>query len=771
MAQSSSPFQSVKQNKWLRGLNAAASIFAQPEGILKAVSNLIFTRRGAVRTCDGSLILSSFEGEGPAASQGLILALSPFQPQPDLNGTATPYYVMLQQLSGITSLALATPIVSTITISGTQGALSSGTYRYKVTAYDYNGQTTYDAEVVATATSANGTATITMANQVLNAYKWGVYRTAANGAANSEGLVEQLLIVSQPSVFEDSLPDSAIDFSVTPPATNTTQPLAVIEVNGAAYSAPDIVAVLPATATQPSPCSSSLGSYGGSWTGGNVYLNPSGGIVGVSCQIPQAVPFTNSVILAMGNGVPPQEFNGTAVSALSNTFSASWPIWSSSTVYALGTEIQASTGGTYYIFTATQGGESGASQPAWNATQGEQNADGTVIWENSGNASIIAPRGAAHAIVYAGSLWLWNTYPQNTSDGLDGPSCLKMSNANNPNSWNPVNTAFVNENDGTQGMGLATFTVAEAGIAPEGTLVLFKDFSTYQVTGVFGASDFSIQQAQTDMGCVAPRTILFIPGFGIARMTHMGIAVYDGVRDRLISEEIRPYLFPDPEADVSITPVDWSYIHLSKSWQTANPPMYCVLAPLIGQAGAMTRMFCYDLVLKVWTIIDFPSPLSFFAGVQSRIEGTIPITMICGTNDGTIRRIFAGDATWDGTDVSWSFKTPEVFIDAGATRLMVRRVKVRGMALDSPFFSIALDQQGYSNSAIIPVYWAKTSAGFGPYAFEAIAAGSGMTQLAMNVAGIFVGAKRIQVEAVEWEILPKPSVMGVPTLAVAGSEA
>jgi hypothetical protein len=53
--------------------------------------------------------------------------------------------------------------------------------------------------------------------------------------------------------------------------------------------------------------------------------------------------------------------------------------------------------------------------------------------------------------------------------------------------------------------------------------------------------------------------------------------MFDGVRDRLISEEIRPYIFggqPD------ITPADWNYIWFSKGAMTTNPPMYCCSIPL-----------------------------------------------------------------------------------------------------------------------------------------------------------------------------------------------
>jgi len=74
-----------------------------------------------------------------------------------------------------------------------------------------------------------------------------------------------------------------------------------------------------------------------------------------------------------------------------------------------------------------------------------------------------------------------------------------MSDANAPNSWPNANQTFISKDDGQQGTGLATFTIAETGISPTQTLVCFKNFSTYQVTGVFGATSFGVQKVKSDM--------------------------------------------------------------------------------------------------------------------------------------------------------------------------------------------------------------------------------------------------------------------------------
>jgi hypothetical protein len=158
-------------------------------------------------------------------------------------------------------------------------------------------------------------------------------------------------------------------------------------------------------------------------------------------------------------------------------------------------------------------GSTGGAEPTWPTTTDKTISNGSTIWKEAGSDTATnPPAGAAHAIAHAGSLWVFNTSPTNTSDGLDGPSALRMSDVNNPKSWNPLNAAFVGKDDGSQGMGIAAFTIAEAGIPPTGTLVCFKEFSTYQVNGVFGSTSFSIQQVQSDMGCIAPRSIQFLPG-------------------------------------------------------------------------------------------------------------------------------------------------------------------------------------------------------------------------------------------------------------------
>jgi hypothetical protein len=240
---------------------------------------------------------------------------------------------------------------------------------------------------------------------------------------------------------------------------------------------------------------------------------------------------------------------------------------------------------------------------------------------------------------------VWNTAAFNTSNGLDGPCSLRMSNINNPLSWNPVNQAFLDKDDGQEGMGLAKFTVTALGIPPEGSLIAFKNYEPYQLIGVFGAANFAIQPVSTDLGCISPRTLNFVPGFGVMRNTHLGIAVFNGVKDEVMSEQIRPYLFPtDDQIFADITSIDSNWIGVAWAAQTANPPMYCVAVPVGITNGQLTRIFCFDLVMKAWTIVDLPFPISTMS--QFKGEATNPITVFGAFSDATITRWQAGDEEW-----------------------------------------------------------------------------------------------------------------------------
>ncbi len=496
-------------------------------------------------------------------------------------------------------------------------------------------------------------------------------------------------------------------------------------------------------------------------------FSPYGGIPGLACVIPMEVQFASKEILILGNGYAPQQcdpslLGAATLTALANTFTAAYPTWQPSVDWITGAQLSALYGSVNYLFTATQGGVSGSGSTPFTGTppaQGSAVADGSVIWTSQGPiASSVAPRGAAHAVAYAGSLWLANTSPQTTSDGIDGPTCIKMSDSNNPNSWNPLNTAFIGRDDGTQITGLQPFTIAALGISPTGSLCVFKEFQTYQVIGVFGSTSFDIQPAQTNLGCIVARSIQFLPGFGVVRYTHLGFAVFDGINDRLISEDIRPYLFGGVDSEADLVPVDPSYVYLSKSAQTISPPMYLCAMPLAGQSGALTRLFAYDLVMKSWAILDLPWAISSL-NAMSTGEG-YPL-VLAGKIDGAVQRLQSGDLNWDqgATDqstVQWSFRSPDVFGEGSSQKLFYEMATIRGYGSSAMVASIVanlwLDGQLLGAQAIDVVPQG------GSNLFEArVKMFHSGYRAHIDFSGNNGGAAGV-IDAIDWAIVPKSSL-------------
>jgi hypothetical protein len=187
------------------------------------------------------------------------------------------------------------------------------------------------------------------------------------------------------------------------------------------------------------------------------------------------------------------------------------------------------------------------------------------------------------------------------------------------------------------------------------------------------------------MGCFSPRSIWFVPGYGVARYAHLGVALFDGVQDTVVSEEMRPYLFPTNDYDVSdITVADANWIPAAQGCLTANPPMYVLAIPIGNSGGALTRILNYDLVLKCWGgPVDLPFSISSMT--QVRPVTSNPITIFGGLVDGTLQRWQAGDVEWytgapnSITPVVWSFQSPEAYSTPMDQKLHWRRLAIRGV--------------------------------------------------------------------------------------------
>ncbi len=447
--------------------------------------------------------------------------------------------------------------------------------------------------------------------------------------------------------------------------------------------------------------------------GGNVVIaGLSGGLANYNgtfptIQIVSAVTFKVRNLAAIGLGAGTVGTVTTTSLPVISTFTQGFPIWATGVTYLTG-DIITPTAPNGHYYKCVQGGISAAGQPTFPTITGAQVQESTpskIIWQEAGLTSSTSPPppGFGHIRVFAGSLWAWNTSPTNTSNGLDGPTCLRMSDSNNPNSWNPVNQAFLDKDDGTEGYGLQAFTIAGFGIPPEGSLVAFKQFAGYQIVGVFGSPSFLIQRIKSSLGCTAPRTIQFATGFGLIRFTHLGYAVFDGINDRIVDEDIHPYIFPSQIQDnQDITTVDYTWVSVSWATQTAYPAMYVAAVPIGNSNGMLTRMFCYDLVLKAWSIIDLPFAISTIFQAFSNVA--VPVTVLGTFDDGCLHRWQAGDGTWDNSIdtpgpslVDWSVQTPAAFSKGsfGATQFFHQMVTRGRLSTPTATFSlITLSMQG-----------------------------------------------------------------------------
>jgi hypothetical protein len=276
--------------------------------------------------------------------------------------------------------------------------------------------------------------------------------------------------------------------------------------------------------------------------------------------------------------------------------------------------------------------------------------DGVTMTRLSGTD---IPPGAQWMVVHKNALWVWNTAP--VSSTYDGPSSLRQSDVENPNSWPTSNQLFLSQDDGSVGTGLAVFTVSEVGITPMDILVAFKNFATYQVAGAFGGGNApTFDRVKTNMGCVAGRSIEFVTGNGfqgLLRLTHRGFALFSGTGDILISEKIRPYIFRRWD----IAGLTWSMIHRSMAAQVHNPPLYLCACP-VEPLGSLTRMFVFDLHRRAWTICEFPVP---FTTIETLIDEEGQPQPFAGEyGGGRVQRIFGGDRNDDGVPQPWSVRMP-----------------------------------------------------------------------------------------------------------------
>lgn len=282
---------------------------------------------------------------------------------------------------------------------------------------------------------------------------------------------------------------------------------------------------------------------------------------------------------------------------------------------------------------------------------------GTEVWLNIGQAAL-QPPGAAFVFQHLNFLFLWGVGSLYGPDGITGPDALWQSDFGKPMVFNPANTTFAGQGDGTSAQGGAVYSLSEAGIAATPQLVLFKDASTYSFLNEFPQA--SLVEVSGGLGCIAPGTIQFIGGYGVMRLSYAGVTLFDGQLEHVTeyTDAIRGYLYgglPD------VVPVDFSNIQNCVSTQSVNPPMYIFFAPLVGNSGYVTRGFGYDFGLKQWFVMDFPFAVSSAAFFPQAVVALAKQyqSLVGGATDGVVRRIFAADPDWDGTPVTWKVQLPD----------------------------------------------------------------------------------------------------------------
>jgi hypothetical protein len=802
--------RTISQRDYSKGLVAVTQELAQPRGTVQRISNMLFTRRGGLKTCDGGVLIAEAHGVDWTRGNGGFLATAIAQlvtPPPDAGPNAA--LTVAQSgasfvWSGIDNIKVQDNAFATVFLSGDPGNIYSNTLL--ITNFDFDvpaTSTILGVQVEVRRRKQTGTSSVYGRHQLLgitggapkddlygvdfwpdiftgkilggsgdawngtitpaqvNDPAFGVSIKALATGLPGTGATADIEYVTIRVYFLE--PTGAIAPEVVLPRRyalrEVTQPLdatvllsydnPAAPTTPATYADTDIIAELPGSAVRTASFIDIEGAVGD-------VVTVNGGIIGRLSAKPQLFSYQNHLIAILGNGYPPQQFvkDGSLI-PLTNEFTSSVPEWGANTPYIVGTLINAAPENDHF-YRCIQAGVSGGAAPTFPTGVGATVADGnSIIWQENGTNSVIAPRGAAHSIVHAGFLWLFNTYPATTDDLLDGPSALVMSELNNPNSYNPINRAYLDKDDGTEGMGLASLAISELGIAPTLTLLAFKNYSTYLIDGVFGDPNFRIVRAKTDLGCIAPRTIQFLPNLGIMRLTHKGFAITNGIKDVIVSDSIRPYLFDEVP---DITPIHPDYVAYSHSMQTDSPPMYVASVPLKvpDLQGQQRRLFCFDLISKAWTVTDVPFSILSMTALRPSLSNPILSAELNSFTDGKISAWQAGGTSWVDDPmvlVNWSFQSQDTFGTSPSNRTYFRRVFMRGIATGTVTVEALITVNGTGQPQVA---MKRFTMGSGRFEAEIPIMLTGLSASAQ-----ISGSGTVEIDSLEWHVVPKPAGMPV----------
>src|ERR1700678_1504564 len=155
---------------FVKMIDASTGRLIQPKGSIPRGSNLLASKRGSLRTCDGTDIIDAYNGV-PTSGRGRAMAEFFFAP----TGVAGYYLRIMQALDQHLGAPrnLAVSVVS-------GGSLVSETYYWVVTAIDGAGGETVISNEVSATVSGGETADLTW-NVVPNAFGYNVYRGTTSG--------------------------------------------------------------------------------------------------------------------------------------------------------------------------------------------------------------------------------------------------------------------------------------------------------------------------------------------------------------------------------------------------------------------------------------------------------------------------------------------------------------------------------------------------------------------------------------------------------------
>src|ERR1035438_1307011 len=139
---------------FVKGVDASTGCLTQPKGSVPRASNLLLSKRGSLRTCDGSLLVNAYNGV-PTLGRGRSMCEFFFAPTGVAGYTLRLMKALGQHLGAPENLAASLSVIA--------GTLTIGqAYYWVVTAIDgTGGETPASSEVTLTPTSGHQTVTLT----------------------------------------------------------------------------------------------------------------------------------------------------------------------------------------------------------------------------------------------------------------------------------------------------------------------------------------------------------------------------------------------------------------------------------------------------------------------------------------------------------------------------------------------------------------------------------------------------------------------------------